>query len=342
MNKIYLKYFDPQNKKNMIYIQSKTGGRTENQDFYGSAQTKYGELIIVCDGMGGHNGGRHAAETAVQIIIEEVEKSKTGDNVNTISGAITNANKAIWEESRADKTLKGMGTTVVALLITPEKAISFHVGDSRIYQLQEGKILFRTFDHSHVFEMVKAGLINEEQARLSEKSNIITRALGIQPSVDIEITDNLPYKKGDRFLLCTDGICGYIPENDLVEMASQNGNIEKVLNQLVEKIDAIGFENGGKHDNLTAALLELDSDSTLKLVEEKEVDKSPKSSTTRSKLLFYLLLVALMGSMVLNLYFLSTKKQEIKKDERIIIRKQIPKANSAATDTINALNTVKK
>ena len=326
----------------MKSILSKTGGRTENQDFFGSAQTQYGELIIVCDGMGGHNGGRHAAETAVQIIIKEVAKSKTGDPVNAISKAITRANTAIWEESRADKTLKGMGTKVVALLISPEKAISFHVGDSRIYQLREGTILFRTVDHSHVFEMVKAGLINEEQARLSEKSNIITRALGIQPTVDIEITDNLSYKKGDRFLLCTDGICGYVPESDLVEMVSQNGNIEKVLNQLVEKIDANGFENGGKHDNLTAALLEMDSDATIKQPGEIEVDKKSKSSTTRSKPLIYLLLVALLGSIVLNLYFLSTKKQEIKKVETIIIGKQIPKVDPQKTDTIKALNPVKK
>ncbi|MBK6344995.1 MAG: serine/threonine-protein phosphatase [Bacteroidales bacterium] len=161
----------------MINIQSLIGGRTENQDFYGSVQTQYGELIIVCDGMGGHNGGRHAAETAVRIIIEEVSNCRASNPVNALNDAIIEANTVIWEESQADKSLKGMGTTVVALLITPEKAMSFHVGDSRVYQLWEGKIIFRTFDHSHVFEMVKAGLITEEQARISEKSNIIARGV---------------------------------------------------------------------------------------------------------------------------------------------------------------------
>ena len=326
----------------MIYIQSKTGGRTENQDFYGSAQTKYGEIIIVCDGMGGHNGGRHAAETAVQTIIEEVSNSREGNPVNVLRDAIIKANTAIWEEGHAGKSLKGMGTTVVALLISPVKAISFHVGDSRIYQLRDGKILFRTFDHSHVFEMVKAGLITEEQARLSEKSNIITRGLGIQSTVDVSITDSLPYKKGDRFLLCTDGICGAVPENELVDMASQNDNIEKVLPQLVEKIDAIGFENGGKHDNLTAALLEIESDSTLTKAEETDVTKNPKSAKSRIKLLIYLLLIALSGSLAMNLYLLSTKKEEIKKVETRIIKKQIPKVDSKKTDSIKALNSVHK
>ena len=262
----------------MTQFQSKTGGRIDNQDFYGSTKSQYGDLILVCDGMGGHNGGRHAAEISVQIIIEEVTKSKTDNPVNVISKAITKANSAIWEESQSDKRLKGMGTTVVALLITPEKAISFHVGDSRIYQIRNGKIQFRTFDHSHVFEMVKAGLLTEEQARLSEKSNIITRALGIMPNVDIEINENLLYKRGDRFLLCTDGICGYVPENELVDMASQNENIERVLNQMVDKIDAIGIENGGKHDNLTAALVEMESDSTLEQSEEIQDGENQKSS----------------------------------------------------------------
>ena len=320
----------------MIYIQSKTGGRTENQDFYGSAQTKYGEIIIVCDGMGGHNGGRHAAETAVQTIIEEVSNSREGNPVNVLRDAIIKANTAIWEEGHADKSLKGMGTTVVALLISPVKAISFHVGDSRIYQLRDGKILFRTFDHSHVFEMVKAGLITEEQARLSEKSNIITRGLGIQSTVDVSITDSLPYKKGDRFLLCTDGICGAVPENELVDMASQNDNIEKLLPQLVEKIDAIGFEDGGKHDNLTVALLEMESDSIFNQVEKKVVNKSSKTGKSSSKLLIYFLLIALSGSMALNLYLLSTKKQEIKKVETKISKKQSPKKDSKIADTTNA------
>ena len=326
----------------MKCIRSKAGGRLENQDFYSSSQTQYGELIIVCDGMGGHNGGRHAAETAVHIIIEEVSRSKADNPVNALSEAITNANTAIWEESQADKSLKGMGTTVAALLITPERAISFHVGDSRIYQLRDEKILFRTFDHSHVFEMVKAGLITEEQARLSEKSNIITRGLGIQSTVDVSITDNLPYKKGDRFLVCTDGIWGVVPENELVGIVSQNENIEKVLTQLVENVDAIGFKNGGKHDNLTAAMLEMDSDSTLTKAEETDVIRSPKSAKSQSKLLIYFLLIALSGSLALNIYLLSTKTKEIKKVEREIIRKQIPRTDTIAADTVNVTKPVKK
>jgi len=269
----------------MIQIQSETGGRPENQDFYGSAQTPYGELIVVCDGMGGHNGGRHAAEMGVQIIMDEVAKSEETNPANALHAAISKANTAIWEEGHANNHLKGMGTTVVALLLTADKAICCHVGDSRIYQLRKGKILHRTFDHSHVFEMVKAGLISEEQARLSEKSNIITRALGIQSTVDTEITDNLSYQKGDRFLLCTDGIWGVVPENELVEMVSQKSDIETVVTQLLDKIDGIGFESGGRHDNLTAALIDIKNESKSKNQTTKPLQKKKKGMFRFLKLL---------------------------------------------------------
>lgn len=245
----------------MAYIQSNIGGRIENQDFFGSGQTKFGELIVVCDGMGGYNGGRYAAEKAVQIIIEEVFKSDETIPEKALQRAIIKANSSIWQESTINVNLKGMGTTVVALLITPEKAICCHVGDSRVYQLRKGKIIHRTSDHSHVFDLVRQGKMTEEQARLSDKSNVITRSLGTKLALNVEITENLSYKTGDRFFLCTDGIWSMIPESQLTEMASEIGDIEIITVNLVEKINTIGITNGGNHDNLTAALVEMDIDS---------------------------------------------------------------------------------
>jgi len=245
----------------MIYIQSNIGGRIENQDFFVSTKTKFGELIVVCDGMGGHNGGRHAAERAVQIIIDEVTKSDDTNPAKALQEAILTANEAVWQESNSNASLKGMGTTVVALLVTPEKAICSHVGDSRIYQLRKGKIIHRTSDHSLVFDLVRQGKITEEQARLSDKSNIITRSLGTKLSLNVEIKNNLSYKTGDRFLLCTDGIWGMIPESQLIEMISEEGDVESVVSNLIETINAIGIAYGGNYDNLTAALLEMETSS---------------------------------------------------------------------------------
>ena len=152
-----------------------------------------------------------------------------------------------------------MGSTVVALLITLERAICCHVGDSRVYQLRKGKILHRTSDHSHVFDLVRQGKMTEEQARLSDKSNIITRSLGIKLALNVEMIDNLSYKTSDRFFLCTDGIWSMVPENQLIEMISEKGNVESVVAYLVEKINTIGIANGGNHDNLTAALIEMET-----------------------------------------------------------------------------------
>lgn len=245
----------------MTYIQSNIGGRNENQDFYGSGQTKFGELIVVCDGMGGHNGGRYAAEKTVQIIIEEVSICIEINPGKALKGAIIKANSSIWQESNLNTSLKGMGTTVVALLITPEKAICCHVGDSRMYQLRNGKIIHRTFDHSQVYDLVRLGRITEKQARLSYKSNVITRSLGTKLTLNVEITNNLSYKVGDRFLLCTDGIWSMIPENQLIEMASEIGDVETITVNLIDKINTIGIGNGGNYDNLTAALVVMETNS---------------------------------------------------------------------------------
>ena len=316
--------------KNKLYIQSLIGGRAENQDFYGTAQTQYGELIVVCDGMGGHNGGRHAAEKAVQIILNSVLESNNKKPVDALKKAIENANSFIWKESQTFLLGKGMGTTVVVLLITPEKAISCHVGDSRIYQVRNGVILFRTFDHSHVFEMVKAGLITEEQARLSEKSNIITRALGIRPTVEIDITDNLSNQKGERFLLCTDGICGAIPESELVtRISSTNLSVEQTVNTLVETINNIGLQKGGRHDNLTAALIEIETDSTQQHANKQDVasasnhPKQVTSPNTRAKKLIYFLSVLLLVSTAAILYFLTQHKHVVKTIEKKVFIKHI-------------------
>lgn len=154
-----------------------------------------------------------------------------------------------------------MGSTVVALLITPEGAICCHAGDSRIYQLRKKKVLHRTSDHSHVFDLVRLGKITEEQARLSDNSNIITRSLGIKLALNVEIADNLSYKTGDRFLLCTDGIWSMIPESQLIEMISEDDDVESVISNLIKTINTIGISQSGKYDNLTAALIEMETSS---------------------------------------------------------------------------------
>ncbi|MCY7352665.1 MAG: protein phosphatase 2C domain-containing protein [Cytophagaceae bacterium] len=237
-------------------IADSVGGRTEQQDAAGTATTRFGLLVLVCDGMGGTRGGATASRMAVDLIQKSVQNASGSDATAALVSAIRQANHEIYQRSQHDEALRGMGTTVTALLLQESHATLCHAGDSRIYHLRKGKIIHRTFDHSKVFELVRRGILSEEQARLSEDSNVILRALGIKPDIDVEVHDQQPYQKGDRFLLCTDGISGAIPEEQLLAWAETNEPVETAAPSLIRQVDQAGFQRGGGHDNLTVALVE--------------------------------------------------------------------------------------
>ena len=250
--------------KTVGYIDSRIGGRKENQDSAGLRDTKLGYLIVVCDGMGGMQGGSVASQIAVQTILDTVASADIQANPSmTLIKSIRSANMAIIEEGRKDSSLRGMGTTVTALLITPRSALTAYLGDSRIYQIRNGEKVFRTFDHSMVFEMVREKVISEEQARLSDQSNVIMRALGIMPDIEVEIVER-PYRKGDRFVLCTDGFWGAMPENEFIRHLSEKKPVDKILDSTANVVESIGRNSGKEYDNLTAAILEMNSNSILK------------------------------------------------------------------------------
>ena len=212
------------------------GGREENQDSCSISETRRGLLVIVCDGMGGMTGGAIASAEAVKIIRDYVSKPVSeddieDDNKSTLIQAVSSANAALLAIQENNPGLRGMGTTVTALLINEEKATIAYVGDSRIYQIRKGRKIFRTFDHSMVFEMVKKKIITEEQARLSAQSNIILRAVGQKPDLDVDAFD-LPYDKGDLFLLCTDGVWGTMSEKELIKRVSERQHPKVVTETL--------------------------------------------------------------------------------------------------------------
>lgn len=246
------------------YAESRIGGRSENQDSYGSAETPYGFVVTVCDGMGGGPGGKTASSIAVKEIILGIKDGNPDDTaVNIVIKAIRRANLAIIEAGKETPALNGMGSTCTILLISNDSAIIAHVGDSRVYQLRGKNKIFRTFDHSMVFDLVKQKVITEEQARLSAQSNVITRALGIKPDIEVDIVE-VPYETGDRFLLTTDGIHGAISEAELIEMASDKKHtLGIVTDEIATTIDGKCRNEGGGHDNLTLAILETKINSKL-------------------------------------------------------------------------------
>ncbi len=221
------------------------------------ADTPLGLLVIVCDGMGGGPAGKTASTIAARAIAEAVMASAPeSDPSDAMRRSVEAANVAVVDATRQNPALRGMGTTCVAVLVGNGMATVAHVGDSRCYQIRGGKMVFRTADHSYVAELVRKGELTEEEARNSNFSNVITRAIGGADTVEVEI-DRVETEPGDRFALMTDGIWGAVKEEDLVDALGQERPIIELVGGIAEAIDNYGRDNGGGHDNLTLAIVSL-------------------------------------------------------------------------------------
>lgn len=243
--------------------ESKQGGRKENQDNIGFADTPLGFLLVVCDGMGGGPGGKTASSLAGQYVMRYVMAADmSAPREAVMRNAIAGAEDILKKKVKENPQLAGMGSTLVAILVDKNSALVAHLGDSRCYKIRGNDMLFRTVDHSLVSELVENKTMTEEEARTSRQSNVITRALDSinnhEPQIDI-----VPYKRGDRFVLCTDGVWGIMPHADLMHHLSSPMDTEKLAGMLSQEIDRIGFSRGGGHDNHTVAIVEMMSDSIL-------------------------------------------------------------------------------
>ncbi|HVO30623.1 MAG TPA: Stp1/IreP family PP2C-type Ser/Thr phosphatase [bacterium] len=231
-------------------------------------------LYVVADGMGGHVGGEFASQIAVTTIEEviqnvEVDPEATrpdwqalGSSV-AISGeklkyAIRLAGKRIFDRTNDEPELRGMGTTTVAMLFDHNRVFVAHVGDSRAYRIRAGAVNQVTEDHSLVNEQIRLGLITKDAARTHKLKNIITRSVGYQEDVEID-TLVQPVEKGDRFLLCTDGLSNLVEEHEILEVVAANSG-----EQAAQKLIDLANSRGGD-DNITliiAQVDELDTEST--------------------------------------------------------------------------------
>lgn len=292
------------------YAESRIGGRAENQDTCAFTDTPVGLLVLVCDGMGGGPGGKTASMIAAAVITERMKKVKRVEDAEVkLTAAIAAANAAIMEATGQESPLaakfpdkkflpegmkirpelKGMGSTVAALLLTKDYALIAHVGDSRVYQLRGRKVVHRTTDHSRVMLRVLRGDISEEEARTSSDSNIITQALGHSGANMHSDVTKVPYLKGDRFVLCSDGVWGAFPQPELVAMLTSNRNVGGTVDNTVISVDDAGRQAGGTHDNLTLALIETTTNSTL-----------PVKMNKTTKLMVIALAVIAAASIILN------------------------------------------
>ena len=234
--------------------------REHNEDFIG-ANLDLG-LAVLADGMGGLKAGEVASAMAVELVTSElqrvlpaVDSSQSEDETGyspestAIADAFHKANATIYQVAQTQPQCAGMGTTLVTLLFYDDRVTVAHVGDSRLYRYRRGELEQVTSDHSLIQELIDRGFYTREQARRSANKNIVTRALGIAPSVEFDVQEEVALK-GDVFLLCSDGLSDMLEDDDIRDMLREHEtDLKRAAHELVDRANA----NGGK-DNVSVVL----------------------------------------------------------------------------------------
>jgi protein phosphatase len=223
-------------------------------------------LAIVADGMGGHASGEVASRLAVETIanhfqVTEEEQELTWPykvdrahrfQINRLVSAIKLANLKIFDEAERNSDCRGMGTTVVSVLFADGAIMIGHVGDSRLYRLRDGKLEQMTQDHSLLNDYIKMKRLSAGEIANFPHKNVIVRALGMKPSVEVDIIVDQP-RLGDMYLLCTDGLSGMVPDPELAEIATSENDLDKLCERMVTAANA----HGGL-DNITVVCARLE------------------------------------------------------------------------------------
>ena len=230
--------------------------REINQDYVFATDESLGSLpnlLVVADGMGGHKAGDFASKYTVEVLEEELKHTLKEEPEEVLRDAVRVANHKLIEAAGKDIKLEGMGTTLVAATVIDHTLYFVNVGDSRLYLINKD-IRQLSRDHSLVEEMVRLGGINEEEARHHPDKNIITRAIGAKEDVEADFFE-FSLKKGDVILMCTDGLCNMVEDDEIFAIIKGARDIVEAGETLIERAN----ENGGK-DNIGIVLAQPFSD----------------------------------------------------------------------------------
>jgi protein phosphatase len=235
--------------------------RSHNEDSV-AADAAHG-VVVLADGMGGYNAGEVASGMATTVIITEMQQAmtrvqpyeidqKSGQQIaaRLVREQVLKANTSIYQAAQSQPQYAGMGTTLVVCLFYDNRVLVAHLGDSRLYLLRDGKFSQVTRDHSLLQEQIDSGLITPEQAKHAQHKNLVTKALGIDPSVEPEIHE-YPAKPGDIYLLCSDGLCDMVEDEDIgMAVETFGNNLKMAASHLVQMAN----DNGGR-DNVSVILV---------------------------------------------------------------------------------------
>jgi protein phosphatase len=237
--------------------------RTHNEDYFSLIEDE--QLFLVADGMGGHASGEVASKMAAETIGEFYQRTREDEDAtwpykmdrslsyveNRLVCAVKLANLRIFETSCRDIRYKGMGTTIVSCMVSGDKAYVGHVGDSRVYRIRGGRIEQITRDHSLLedYKEAKPDMTEEEERNFPHK-NVITRALGMRETVQVDIKAH-QIQSGDLFILCSDGLSGMVPDEQILYIAQNAKSLERAVAELVDAAN-----RAGGTDNVTTLLLQ--------------------------------------------------------------------------------------
>ncbi|HTG16329.1 MAG TPA: protein phosphatase 2C domain-containing protein [Blastocatellia bacterium] len=222
--------------------------RPVNQDRFLSVPER--GLFAVFDGVGGQQAGEVASQTAAETIEEALAHTTADSSVELVSRAIRFANRDIFEMAESDPAYKTMATTVALLHIDQDRATVAHVGDSRVYRLEDGRFYRETVDHTDFNDAVKAGLLTRDQASSHGRSNVINRALGVDRDVEVEVKQ-ITLRDGARFLLCSDGIYRHLSDEEIAGVLAGNKDPQRAADELKRLVHERGAD-----DNLTAVVVQ--------------------------------------------------------------------------------------
>ncbi len=238
-----------------VFAKSDIGkAREMNQDYYYiSTPEEKINLYILADGMGGYKGGEIASKIATTTVKSYIESNfekisyDKEEILKLIKSAIEYANMVVYEKSKENEELEGMGTTLEVCLIYNNKAYIGHLGDSRIYRIRKEFIRKLTTDHSYVQKLVKDGTISEEEAEHHPKKNMLTKALGCTPFVEPDVTIK-GFIKDDIILICSDGLTNMLADDEIYKTIKQEP--ERAVDELIKKAN-----DAGGYDNITVIII---------------------------------------------------------------------------------------
>lgn len=227
--------------------------RTHNEDYFSLIEDE--QLFIVADGMGGHQAGEVASALAASTLRDRLQGGAT--SVDVVVAAVVEANAAIFQTAHVNAAQRGMGTTLTAIAVLPagegrpDQFAIVNVGDSRVYLARAGELTRATVDHSYVQELLATGHITEAEARAHPRRNIVTRALGIEPTVRVD-SWLMPLVRADRFVLCSDGLVDEVDDDEIHRIILANAQPQACADALV----ATAVANGGR-DNVTVIVVDV-------------------------------------------------------------------------------------